>query len=86
METEGLLNPDRSRTVINDSLVGKCKLLEVLRRSANSEASELYARPPATGASPYFGRGLVLMDPLKMFFIWVNRTQMTIFCLDDKRV
>ena len=29
--------PDRSRTVINDSLVCECKLLEVLRRSANSE-------------------------------------------------
>ena len=34
-------------------------------------ASELYARPLATRASPHFGRGLVVTDPLKMFYMGI---------------
>ena len=32
--------------------------------------SVLYARRPVTRASPHFGRGLVVTDPLKMFYMW----------------
>ena len=35
------------------------------------EALELYARRPATRASPHFGRGLVVTNPLKMFYMGI---------------
>ena len=33
--------------------------------------SVLYANRPATRASPHFGRGLAVTDPLKMFYMGI---------------